>query len=209
MKITKKDVLLYAVTGSSASLYDAVEQALKGGVTCLQLRVKNKSTDEFLKEALSLKPLCASYGVPFIINDSLDIALKSNADGIHIGQSDGSPADIRKILGEDKIIGVTAHNLVEALKAEKEGADYLGVGAAFPTGSKDDANVIKHEVYRQICDAVKIPVVAIGGIDKDNITMLSGSGISGIAVISAVFSQDNIQKAAAELKSLADKMVNL
>ncbi len=209
MKITKKDVLLYAVTGSSASLYDAVEQALKGGVTCLQLREKNKSTDEFLKEALSLKPLCASYGVPFIINDSLDIALKSDADGIHIGQSDGSPADIRKILGEDKIIGVTAHNLVEALKAEKEGADYLGVGAAFPTGSKDDANVIKHEVYRQICDAVKIPVVAIGGIDKDNITMLSGSGISGIAVISAVFSQDNIQKAAAELKSLADKMVNL
>lgn len=209
--ITRDNYILYAVTDrkwlNGRSLDEVVEQAIKGGAGMIQLREKELDDEHFLKEAISLKKLCARYNVPLIINDKADIAVKADADGVHVGQSDLDAADVRSIIGPDKILGVSAHSLEEARLAVKHGADYLGVGAAFTTGSKKDVNVIDHHVYREICDNVEIPVVAIGGINKDNISELSGSGISGAAVISALFAADDISKAAAELKDLIKAVV--
>ena len=188
MKLDKKDLLLYAVTDRSwlngETLYSQVEKALKGGATFIQLREKDLDSEAFLKEAKELKKLCKEYNVPFVVNDNVDIAVKIGADGVHVGQSDMQAQDVREKLGKDKIIGVSAQTVEQALLAQKHGADYLGVGAVFSTNSKDDAVNVSHETLKAICEAVHIPVIAIGGIGKHNVMELSGSGIVGIAVIS-------------------------
>ncbi len=206
----KKDLRLYAVTDrhwlNGETLYSQVEKAIKGGATFIQLREKNLCEEEFLEEAKQIQKLCRKYNVPFVINDNVDIAKRIDADGVHVGQDDMASGDVRRILGADKIIGVSAHNVKEALEAQANGADYLGVGAAFPTGSKDDVNVINHKEYLDICKAVDIPVIAIGGINIDNISELNNTGICGVAVISAIFAQDDIEKAAAQLRKKADML---
>lgn len=211
MKCGKKELLLYAVTDRSwlngETLYEQVEKALKGGATFVQLREKELDEEEFLSEAKEMKELCRKYQVPFVINDNVEIALAMDADGVHVGQSDMEASDVRAKLGPDKIIGVSAQTVEQALLAEKRGADYLGVGAVFPTGSKADAVEVSHETLRKICDAVSIPVIAIGGIGKNNVMQLAGNGICGIAVISALFAQPDIENAARELKMLTEKMV--
>ena len=168
MKCDKKGLLLYAVTDRSwlngETLYSQVEKALQGGATFIQLREKNLDQDHFMEEALELKKLCAAYHVPFVINDNVEIAAKMDADGVHVGQSDMEAGDVRAKLGPDKIIGVSAQTVEQAILAEQRGADYLGVGAVFHTGSKADAEDVSHETLTAICNAVKIPVIAIGGI---------------------------------------------
>lgn len=212
MKCGKKELLLYAVTDRSwlngDTLYHQVEQALKGGATFVQLREKELDEEHFLEEAKEIKELCRKYGVPFVINDNVEIAEKMNADGVHVGQSDMEAGDVRKRLGPDKIIGVSAQTVEQALLAQEMGADYLGVGAVFHTGSKADADDVSHEMLRAICSAVSIPVIAIGGIGKNNVLELAGSGICGIAVISALFAQPDIEKAAEELRTLTEEMVS-
>ena len=205
MKLDKKDLLLYAVTDRSwlngETLYSQVEKALKGGATFIQLREKDLDSEAFLKEAKELKKLCKEYNVPFVVNDNVDIAVKIGADGVHVGQSDMKAGDVRKKLGKDKIIGVSAQTVEQAVMAEKHGADYLGVGAVFPTSSKDDAQEVDYETLKAICQAVQIPVIAIGGINAQNVDRLKGSGICGVAVISAIFAQEDIKEAAKELKN--------
>ena len=176
-------------------------------MTFLQLREKQLDEDHFLEEAKKLQGLCSEYNVPFIINDNVEIALAINADGVHIGQSDMEMKEAREKLGPDKIIGVSAHTKEEALLAQAQGADYLGVGAVFPTSSKDDAESVSYETLKEICDVVSIPVVAIGGITKDNLHQLSGSGISGISVISAIYAQPDIKEAARELKQCVQEIL--
>ena len=146
--------------------------------------------------------------MPFVIDDNIDVAVAVDADGVHVGQSDMEAMDVRKILGPDKIIGVSAQTVEQAIIAEKHGADYLGVGAVFTTGSKDDADDVSHETLKAICEAVSIPVIAIGGITKDNVAELAGSGICGVAVISAIFGQKDIQKATEELKFSVENMLD-
>lgn len=201
---------LYAVTDRTwlgeDTLRSHVERALRGGVTFVQLREKKLSENEFLESALEIKKLCEAYRVPLVINDNVEVALASGADGVHVGQDDMEAADVRAKLGPDKIIGVSAHSVSEALRAQAAGADYLGVGAAFPTGSKDDANVIDHGTIRAICEAVDIPVVAIGGIGADNVLQLAGTGICGVAVISAIFGRPDIESAARNLKKLTEQL---
>ena len=211
MKCDKKDLLLYAVTDRSwlgeQTLYEQVEEALKGGATFVQLREKELDDDTFLAEAIEIQELCKRYKVPFVINDNVEIARKMNADGVHVGQSDMEAGDVRALLGEDKILGVSAQTVEQAILAEQRGADYLGVGAVFHTGSKADADDVSHETLKAICEAVSIPVVAIGGIGKHNVLKLSGSGICGIAVISAIFAAEDITSATAELKALTEQAV--
>ncbi|HCT92128.1 MAG TPA: thiamine phosphate synthase [Lachnospiraceae bacterium] len=210
MRCGKEELLLYAVTDRSwlhgDTLYHQVEQALDGGATFVQLREKELDEESFLSEAVELKSLCRRYHVPFVINDNIDIAMEVDADGVHVGQSDRNAAEVRKILGPDKIIGVSAQTVEQALEAERMGADYLGVGAVFPTGSKADADDVSRETLTAICKAVHIPVIAIGGIQKSNIRELSGTGICGIAVISALFAQSDIKSAARDLKALTKKL---
>ena len=211
MKCDKKDLLLYAVTDRSwlgeRTLYEQVEKALKGGATFVQLREKELDEDTFLAEAIEMQELCKRYKVPFVINDNVEIARKMNADGVHVGQSDMEAGDVRALLGEDKILGVSAQTVEQAILAEQRGADYLGVGAVFHTGSKADADDVSYETLKAICEAVSIPVVAIGGIGKHNVLELSGSGICGVAVISAIFAAEDITSATAELKALTEKVV--
>ena len=212
MNITREQLLLYAVTDRSwlngETLYEQVEKALKGGVTLVQLREKELDEEHFLEEAIALKELCHKYHVPFVINDNVKIAKEMDADGVHVGQSDMEAGDVRAKLGPDKIIGVSAQTVEQAVLAEKRGADYLGVGAVFPTSSKDDATEVSYETLKAICQAVSIPVIAIGGITKDNVEELSGSGICGIAVISAIYGQKNIKDAAANLKMAVKKIID-
>lgn len=211
MRLDKKDLLLYAVTDrhwlGDRTLYEVVKESLDGGATFIQLREKNLDTAHFLEEAKELKKLCAEYKVPFVINDNVDIALKIDADGVHVGQSDMEAGDVRAMLGPDKIIGVSAQTVEQAILAEKRGADYLGVGAVFPTGSKDDADDVSHETLKAICRAVSIPVIAIGGITVENTPYLKGTGICGIAVISAIYGQENILEATKKLKDVTSRMV--
>lgn len=211
MKCDKKDLLLYAVTDRSwlgeESLYSQVEKALKGGATFIQLREKELDEEHFLKEAKEIKELCKKYRVPFVINDNVEIALAADADGVHVGQSDMEAGDVRRKLGEDKIIGVSAQTVEQAVLAQERGADYLGVGAVFHTGSKADADDVSHEMLKTICDAVDIPVIAIGGISTDNVRRLTGSGICGVAVISAIFAKKDIENATRELKKIVEEMV--
>ena len=211
MNCAKEDLLLYAVTDrhwlNGRSLIEVVKESLEGGVTFLQLREKELDDESFLKEAKELKVLCREYKVPFVINDNVEIAIKTDADGVHVGQSDMEAGDVRKRLGPDKIIGVSAQTVEQAVLAEKRGADYLGVGAVFPTGSKDDADDVSFETLKAICEAVSIPVVAIGGISKENAIKLKGSGICGVAVISAIYAAPDIKEAAYELKEVTKKII--
>lgn len=196
MKTDKKIMKLYAVTDRGwlkpgEELSGPVEELLKAGVTCVQLREKNAADDLFVREAVTLKALCSRYDVPLIINDRPDIALKAGADGVHVGLSDLSIEKARQMLGEDSIIGGSAHNVAEALAAQAAGADYIGCGAVFGSTTKQDVTTLSLEELKAICGAVDIPVVAIGGIHTGNFHLLSGTGISGIAVISALFGAEN------------------
>lgn len=212
MRCSKEELLLYAVTDRSwlgdNTLYQQVEKALKGGATFIQLREKKLSQEKFFEEAKEIKNLCKEYQVPFVINDNIEIALTVDADGVHVGQSDMEVGAVRKKLGQGKIIGVSAQTVEHAVQAEKQGADYLGVGAVFSTDSKDDADDVSIEALKAICRAVTIPVIAIGGIGKKNIAQLTGSGICGIAVISAIFAQPDIEEAARELKDMVCAVIN-
>ena len=199
-------LLLYAVTDrhwlGERTLYEVVRDSLDGGVTFLQLREKNLDEDSFYEEAVRLQAKAREYGVPFVVNDNVEIAVKMNADGVHVGQSDMEAGNVRALIGPDKILGVSAQTVEQAVLAEKRGADYLGVGAVFPTGSKDDAEDVPFETLKAICEAVSIPVVAIGGITQENTPELAGSGICGIAVISAIYAQKDIRAAASDLKKV-------
>ena len=210
MNCTKEDLLLYAVTDrawlNGRTLYEQVEEALQGGATFIQLREKNLDRERFMEEAVELKKLCRQYHVPFVINDDVEIAAMVDADGVHVGQSDMEAGDVRAKLGPDKILGVSAQTVEQAVLAEKRGADYLGVGAVFSTGSKADADDVSHETLKAICEAVSIPVIAIGGINVNNVSKLKGTGICGIAVISAIFAQKDITAATKELKQLTAKL---
>lgn len=211
MNCAKEDLLLYAVTDRSwlhgETLYSQVEKTLKGGATFLQLREKELDEGAFLQEAVEIKELCKKYHVPFIINDNVDIALAMDADGVHVGQSDMEAGDVRQKLGPDKIIGVSAQTVEQAILAEKHGADYLGVGAVFSTGTKPDADDVSCDTLKEICEAVSIPVVAIGGITKENLMQLKGSKIAGIAVVSAIFAQKDITAATQELRIKTEEML--
>ncbi len=205
-------MLLYGVTdraweSESKPLIRQAEEALKSGLTCLQLREKDMDEKDLLNEALAFRKLCSAYNVPLIINDNVDIAVKCGADGVHVGQEDMSAERVRSITGEKMILGVSAHTVEEALAAVKNGADYLGLGAIFPTSTKTDADVMSTEVLKSICRSVDIPTVAIGGINKDNVTKLSGFGFDGIAVVSAIFAAEDIPKAVSELRKLSEQMV--
>lgn len=212
MKCDKKAMRLYAVTdrawAGEQSLYEQVESALKGGVTCVQLREKELCDEDFLKEAIEIAALCKQYGVPFFINDNVEIAVKCHADGIHVGQEDMEAAQVRRKVGNDMIIGVSVHSVEEALEAVKNGADCLGVGAMFSTSTKTDASVLPKETLRDICAAVAIPVVAIGGIGKANISQLAGTGVDGVALVSAIFGADDIENECRLLRRLSEEMVN-
>lgn len=211
MKLSKKHMLLYAVTdrrwSEGTTLYEQVEQALQGGVSTLQLREKNLSDEEFLKEAMEIKELCKKYNVPLIINDNVEVAIKCGADGVHVGQEDMEASKVREKVGRDMIIGVSAHNVEEARRAVSNGADYLGVGAVFNTSTKDDVDVLSKETLKEICLAVDVPVVAIGGINQDNILELKGTGVDGVAVVSAIFSSENIVETCKKLCKLSEEMV--
>ncbi len=211
MNCNQKDLLLYAVTDRAwlgdGTLTGQVEQAILGGVSFVQLREKTLPHDAFLAEAIRMKALCGRYGVPLVINDSAEIALASGADGVHVGQHDMGVREARKMLGPDKIIGASARTVEQALLAEQNGADYLGVGAAFPTGSKADAVEVSHGTIRAICQAVRIPVVAIGGICAENVRQLAGLGVCGVAVISAIFAKADVRRAAVELRASVEAML--
>ena len=212
MRLNKEDLLLYAVTDrrwlkEGETLVTRTEEAIDGGVTFVQLREKDLDEENFEREGRELKELCRKRGVPFVINDNVELAAKLDADGVHVGQSDMEALDVRKIIGGDKILGVSAQTVEQAVTAEKHGADYLGVGAVFPTGSKDDAAEVSYDTLKAICHAVKIPVIAIGGITEDNVAELSKSGICGIAVISALYAKEDIKSAAQRLRKNTEAAV--
>ena len=213
MRLNKEDLRLYAVTDrrwlkEGETLVTRTEEAIDGGVTFVQLREKDLDEENFEREGRELKELCRKRGVPFVINDNVELAAKLDADGVHVGQSDMEALDVRRIIGEDKILGVSAQTVEQAVTAEKHGADYLGVGAVFPTGSKDDAAEVSYDTLRAICDTVKIPVIAIGGITEENVTELSKSGICGIAVISALYAKEDIKSAAQRLRKNTEAAVS-
>lgn len=212
MKCNKKHMLLYAVTDRAwvgkQSLYQQVEAALKGGVTCVQLREKELDEARFLQEARDICALCHQYKVPFIVNDNVDIAIACGADGVHVGQEDMEAGKVRRRVGDAMILGVSAHTVEEARQAVRDGADYLGVGAVFPTNTKTDAGQMSNETLRAICGAVNVPIVAIGGINQNSIGKLAGSGVGGVALVSAIFSAKDIEGTCRELRALSEKMVN-
>lgn len=213
MKCDKKHMLLYAVTDRAwvgkQTLYQQVEAALKGGVTCVQLREKELDEAAFLHKAQEICALCRRYHVPFIVNDNLDIAIACGADGIHLGQEDMPPNEVRRRTGRDMILGVSVHTVEQARQAVRDGADYLGLGAVFPTSTKADADHMSNERLRAICSAVDVPVVAIGGINRDNLLKLSGSGVDGAALVSAIFSAEDIEETCRELRELSEVMVGI
>lgn len=201
---------LYAVTDRSwvgiQTLLEQIESSLLGGTTLVQLREKDLSDCEFIQEAISVKRLCERFGVPLLINDNVNVALRSGADGVHLGQDDLPLQEARKMLGPNKIIGISTHTVEEAMKAEQGGADYVGVGSVFATQTKLDANVLSIDYIREICQAVTIPVVAIGGIKEENMDVLRNTGVAGIAVVSAIFGQPDIEMATLRLKEYADRL---
>ncbi|MEY8261133.1 thiamine phosphate synthase [Oscillospiraceae bacterium 50-60] len=213
MKCDKQHMLLYAVTDRAwtrkQTLYEQVEAALKGGVTCVQLREKELDETAFLQEAKELCALCRRYGVPFLVNDNVEIAIACGADGIHVGQEDLAAGEVRRRVGENMILGVSVHTVEEACQAVRDGADYLGLGAVFPTSTKTDVEQMSNETLRAICDAVDVPIVAIGGINQGNILRLAGSGVDGVALVSAIFSAEDIEGACRELRAMSEEMVGL
>jgi thiamine-phosphate pyrophosphorylase len=208
MQITSEQVRLYAITDSQwlqgRTLYDCVEAALQGGVTMLQIREKHADTATLTQLAIPIVQLCHQYHVPCIINDDVIAAKESGADGVHVGQNDTSIAQARAILGNEKWIGTSAHQVEEAIRAQQEGADYIGTGAVFGSATKQDATPLQRETLRAICQAVTIPVVAIGGITAENGMQLQGFGGQGIAVISAIFAQPDLTAAAQQMRHVAD-----
>lgn len=211
MNSVKKAMLLYAVTDRAwtgrQTLMEQVACALEGGATCVQLREKELDDGTFLEEAREMKKLCARYQVPFIINDNVEVALACGADGIHVGQSDMAARDVRALIGPDVILGVSAQTVDQALAAERAGADYLGVGAVFATTTKLDADAVSHGTLAAICSAVSIPVTAIGGITRDNLPELKGTGVDGVALVSAIFAAADIKGECQALRALSEKMV--
>ena len=207
----KDMMLLYGVTdrtwSSNYPLIQRITEALDNGMTCVQLREKHMSDEDFLSEAREVSALCKHYNVPFIINDNIDVAIACGADGIHVGQSDEAATQVRARVGSSMIVGVSASSLEEAIKAEKDGADYVGVGAVFSTSTKADADYLSMDELRAICETVNIPTVAIGGIHAGNIQLLQGTGIDGVAVVSAIFGADDSAVATAQLRALAEKVV--
>lgn len=211
MKCKEEYMRLYAVTDrmwtGKQTLMEQVEDALKGGATCVQLREKELDTEAFLQEAYEMKALCEAYQVPFFINDNVDIAIKCKADGIHVGQDDMEVSAVRALVGDDMIIGVSVNCVEQALAAVKGGADCLGVGAMFNTSTKLDADSVSFETLKAICKAVDIPVVAIGGISKENMMQLKGTDVDGVALVSAIFGAENIEAECKELRLLSEAMV--
>ncbi len=211
MKFTAENLLLYAVTDRAwagrQTLLEQIESAIKGGVTLVQLREKNLPEEDFLREAAEAAALCHRHGVPLIVNDSLKTALESGADGVHVGIEDQPVEEIRKKVGNGFIIGATAKTVEQAQAAQAAGADYLGVGAVFPSPTKKNAIRITTEQLREICASVSIPCVAIGGIDSTNMAYLAGGGMAGFALVSAIFSQPDIETACRKLRILAEQTV--
>lgn len=210
MKLNSKDLLLYAVTDSrwtseDETLVMQVEKAIQGGATFIQLREKHLDEEAFIKLAFECKAVCQKYHVPFVINDNVDVCLKVDADGVHVGQEDMACQKARELLGDDKIIGVTAHNVEEALIAQQAGADYLGVGAVFGSTSKENTIKMSHETLVSITDAIDIPIVAIGGINEVNVTELKDTGIDGVAVISAIFAKEDIFNSTKQLRKIVEE----
>ena len=212
MNFTAQNLLLYAVTDRAwvgrQTLLEQIESALKGGVTLVQLREKDLPRLDYIREAAQATALCHRYGVPLIVNDSVEVALQSGADGVHVGQSDIKGRDIRAMIGPDKILGISAGTVEEAQAAEKAGADYIGVGAVFGTSTKKNARNLSKEKLKEISSSVSIPVVAIGGINASNVEELSGCGVDGVAVVSAIFAAEDPGAATEHLKTLAAEMVS-
>lgn len=211
MKSIKDALLLYAVTDRSwlgqNSLDTVVEDIIPAGATFIQLREKEMLYEEFLDEAKRIKTITDRHQIPFLINDNIHVALACGADGVHVGQEDKNAAEVRSMMGKNKILGVSVQTVEQAIQAERDGADYLGVGAVFPTSTKADAADVPYDTLKQICASVAIPVVAIGGINENNILQLKGSGVAGAAVISAIFSKPDAAAATRQLKSLVKMMV--
>ena len=207
----KKAMQLYLVTDrhwlKAHSLYEDVEAAINGGVTCVQLREKHLNHQLFVQEAKELKELCNQNQIPLIINDNVEVMLEVDADGIHVGQSDMQAQDVRKLIGSDKVLGVSVQTVEQAITAQNAGADYLGVGAVFPTGTKDDAIEVDLATLQDICQHVDIPIVAIGGINQENLLQLKGSGIDGIAVVSAIIAAEDIIEATKQLKERTKELL--
>ena len=203
MRCDRKTMRLYAVTDRAwvgqGTLGDQVEQALRGGVTCVQLREKSLGVPAILVEAEEIGALCRSYGVPFLINDRVD--------AVRVGQKDRAAREVRRLLGPIRILGVSARTVEQAVQAERDGADYLGVGAVFSTSTKADAMPVSYETLQAICRAVSIPVVAIGGIQRENLLSLAGSGVDGVALVSAIFAAPDVETASRELRALSEAMV--
>lgn len=212
MRCDKKDLLLYGVTDRSwlgdRTLAQQVEASLRGGATMIQLREKHMDRGSILAQALELRELCGRYGVPLILNDDAELAQAAGADGVHVGQSDMEAGRVRALLGEDKLIGVSARTVEQALAAQAAGADYLGVGAMFPTGTKQDTRPVSYDTLKAICAAVDIPVVAIGGIGAGNVAELAGSGIAGVAVVSALYAQPDVEAATRSLRAQVERVVD-
>lgn len=206
----KTDYSVYLCTDrdlmSTQTLEEAVEEAIKGGATVIQLREKNCSSKEFYETAVSIKKITEKYNVPLIINDRVDIALAVDAEGVHVGQSDLPAKVVRKIIGKDKIVGVSARSQELAMKAYEDGADYLGVGAMYATSTKKDAKVITKEELAKIRSSVPIPIVVIGGVNENNVSDFKGTGIDGVAVVSAIIGKPDIEEAARNLKQLVGAM---
>ena len=206
MRCDRKTMRLYAVTDRAwvgqGTLGDQVEQALRGGVTCVQLREKSLGVAAILVEAEEIGALCRSYGVPFLINDRVEIALQCGADGVHVGQKDRAAREVRRLLGPNRILGVSARTVEQAVQAERDGADYLGVGAVFSTSTKADAMPVSYETLQAICRAV-----SIGGIQRENLLSLAGSGVDGVALVSAIFAAPDVETASRELRALSEAMV--
>ena len=211
MKFNEKMLLLYAVTDQAwvgnQTLLEQIEDALKGGATIVQLREKKMDENSFVEEAIQVRDLCHKYHVPLIINDNVEVALKSGADGVHVGIEDAPVAEIRKRVSADFIIGATCKTVEQAKIAEAAGADYMGVGAVFPSPTKTNAVRITNEQLREIIASVSIPAVAIGGISYDNVCEIKGSSVSGVAVVSAIFGSEDIEKATALLKERVKTVV--
>lgn len=210
-KFNENMLLLYAVTDRAwtekQTLLEQIESALKGGVTLVQLREKNLDYEEYLNEAIKAQELCARYNVPLIINDNIEVAIKSGAAGVHVGQEDMSVKEIRRLVGNSMIVGATAKTPKQAIKAEAEGADYIGVGAVFSSATKTNAIRITIEKLKEICASVTIPAVAIGGITKENMSEIADGGMKGIALVSAIFASEDIENECKELKKIAEALI--